>query len=81
MTTTNYYPEMNESEPQNVDGEITLSSWVGHWYVVLYTAKISGRGITDRGQNTKGHNTYAVTEKVKNQLVAKYNFSHAILLD
>ena len=88
MSFQTYYPEMNETKPENVQGDVSLAHY-GRHYFVKTSLELKGRGVTledvytaDNCNNPAkfGWNRYRVTVKAMEKLNAQYDFAMEFLL-
>lgn len=88
MSFQTYYPEMNETKPENVQGDVSLAHYGKHYFVKT-PLELKGRGISLEYVYTAenctnpdkfGWNDYRVTLKAMEKLNAQYNFAMVILL-
>ena len=82
MSISYYYPEMGNTKPVNMVGEISRAHY-GHHFFVNTDLKLKGRGIkmSDISHNDRYSSTYKVTNRAMEILKAKYDFSQELLLD
>jgi hypothetical protein len=88
MSFQTYYPEMNETKPENVQGDVSLAHY-GQHYFVKTPLELNGRGVTledvytaDNCNNPAkfGWNRYRVTVRAMEKLNARYDFVMELLL-
>ena len=88
MSFQTYYPEMSETKPENVQGDVSLAHY-GRHYFVKTPLELKGRGVTLEDMYTAdncnnpakfGWNRYRVTVKAMEKLNETYDFSMEILL-
>ena len=92
MAIISYWPEMGQTKPQNVVGNVQLAYGRGCHYFVETPLTLSGVGVklvevitseslTPQGHYKAGWNRYWVTRRALDTLEKQHNFAREALLD
>jgi hypothetical protein len=88
MSFKTHYPEMNQSKPENVQGEVSLAHYGKHYFVKT-PLQLKGVGVTLEDVYTAsncnnpakfGWNRYRVTLRAMEKLNARFDFAYELLL-